>query len=126
MHLIEGDTKDIDEGRVPWKTVFIEDSMRGDDELLHSRVPEPPGLRALRVANEDALPAVGLQRFAVLLAHEHVGQTAKHPEVGHIRVLFVTLPHSVGDATAQRRCRHAVACMDKGRGSMAPERPREL
>ena len=61
--------------------------MRGDEELLCSRIPEAPRLCALRVPDENALARVWLQRLAVLLAHEHVGQTAKDAEVGDIRLL---------------------------------------
>ena len=95
--------------------------MRRDNHLLRCRVPEPPGLGAIRVANEDALARVGLQRLAVLLADEHIGQAAKNAEVGHIRLVPIALPGRVGNAAIKRRGGHAVARVDKGGDGMAPE-----
>ena len=100
--------------------------MRRDDHLLRSRVPEFPGLCAIGVANEDAFACVGLQRLALLLADEHVGQAAKDPEVGHIRLAPIALPGCVGNAAVERTCGHAVACVDKCRDGVAPKRRREL
>ena len=95
--------------------------MRRDDHLLRSWVPEPPGLGAIRVANEDALARVGLQRLALLLADKHVSQAAKDPEVGHIRLAPIAFPDSVGNFAIESRGGHAIASVHKGRNSMAPE-----
>ena len=100
--------------------------MRRDDHLLRSRVPKLPGFRAIRVANEDAFARVGLQRLAVLLADEHIGQAAKDSKVEHIRLAPIALPGRVGDTTLQCRGGHAVARVDQGGDSMAPEQRREL
>ena len=81
VHLVKGESENIYECRIPGETVFVEDSMRGDDELLRCRIPEPPRFRAFGVANEDALACVRLQRLAVLLAHQNVGKTAEDAEV---------------------------------------------
>ncbi len=126
VHFIEGQAEDVDEGRVSGETAFVEDSMQRDDEFLCSWVPEPPCLRTLRVADEDALARVRLECLPVLLAHEHVGQAAEDTEVRDIRLASVSLPRSVGDAAVQRRGRHAVARVDKGGDGVAPERGREL
>ena len=100
--------------------------MRGDNELLCCRVPESPGLGAVRIADEDTLSCVGLERLAILLAHEHVSQTAKNAEVGHIWFVLVSLPGSIRDTALQRRRRHPVSSMDEGRDSVGPKRGREL
>ena len=100
--------------------------MRRDDHLLRSRIPKLPGLGPLRVSNEDALASVRLQRFPVLLAHQHIGQAAKNTEIGHIWLPPIALPSSVGYATIQCSCGHAISCVDKGRDGVHPERRREL
>ena len=100
--------------------------MRGDEELLCSRVPELPGLGAVRIADENALSCVGLERLAILLAHEHISQTAKNTEVGHIRFALVSLPGSIRDTALQRRRKHPVSSMDEGRDGVGPKRGREL
>ena len=87
--------------------------MRRDDHLLRSWVPEPPGLGAIRVANEDALACVGLQCLALLLADENVGQAAKDSKVGDIRLAPIALPDCVGNVTIEGRGGHAVASVHK-------------
>lgn len=126
MHLVEGKPKNVYERRVSGETLFIEDSMREDDEFPRCRVPESPGLGAVRVADKNTLSRVGLQCLAILLAYEHVSQAAKNAEVGDIRFVSISLPGSVGDATFQGGCRHPVLRMDEGGDSMAPERGGEL
>ena len=126
VHLVEGKSENIYECRIPRETVFVEDSMRGDDELLCCRVPESPGLGAVRIADKNTLSCVRLQRLAILLAHEYVGQAAKNAEVGDIRFAPISLPGSIGDTTLQRGRWHSISSVDEGRDGVAPERRREL
>ena len=126
VHLVEGESKNIYERRIPRETVIVEDSMRGDDELLRCRIPKSPGLGAIRIADKNTLSCVGLQRLAILLAHEYVGQAAKNAEVGDIRFAPISLPGSIGDTTLQRGRRHPISSVDEGRDSVAPKRRREL
>ena len=65
--------------------------MRGDDELLCCRVPESPGLGAVRIANKNTFSCVRLEHLTILLAYEHVSQTAKNTEVGHIWFALVSV-----------------------------------
>ena len=58
VDLVQRDTKDVDERRVPWEAALIEDSVRGDEELLRSRIPEAPRLCALRVVELCAIAGV--------------------------------------------------------------------
>ena len=126
VHLVEGKSENIYEHRIPWEALLIEDSMRGNDEFPRCRVPESPGLGAVRIADKNTLSCVGLERLAILLAHEHVSQTAKNAEVGHIRFALISLPGSIRDTALQRRRRHLVSSMDEGRDSVGPKRGREL
>ena len=126
IDLVEGKAEDIDEGRVARKTALIEDSMRRNDEFLRSRVPESPGLGALRIADKETLPGVRLHRLAILLAHQDIGKTAKSAEVGDIRFAPIAFPGSPGYSTLQGRCGHAVSRVDEGRDGVAPKRRREL
>ena len=126
VHLVEREAKNVYRRRITREAAFIEDSMRRDDELLCCRVPESPGLGAVGIADKNTLSCVGLERLAILLAHEHVSQTAKNAEVGHIRFALVSLPSSIGGTALQRRRRHPVSSMDEGRDSVGPKRGREL
>ena len=106
--------------------MLVENSVRGDDEFPRCRVPESPGLGAVRVADKNTLSCVRLQRLAILLAHKHVSQAAKNAEVGHIWFAPLSLPGSVRDTALQRGRRHPISSVDEGRDGVAPERRREL
>ena len=114
VHLVEGKSENIYERRIPGETVFVKDSMRGDDELLRCRVPKSPGLGADRIADKNTLSCVRLQRLAILLAHEYVGQAAKNAEVRDIWFAPVSLPGSIRDTTLQRGRRHLISSVDEG------------
>ena len=96
VDFVKGKSKHIGKGRVARKTAFIEHCMRRNEHFLRSRVPESPGLGALRVAYEDTLASVRFQGLAVLLAHKDIGQRAKDTKVGHIWLLSIALPGSIG------------------------------
>ena len=121
VHLVEEKSENIYEHRIPWEALLIEDSMRGDDEFPRCRVPESPGLGAVRIADKTTLSCVRLQRLAILLAHKHIGQAAKDAEVGHIWFAPLSLPGSVRDTTLQRGCRHPISSVDEGRDGVAPK-----
>ena len=121
VHLVEGKSENIYERRIPGETAFVEDSMRGDDELLRCRVPKSPGLGAVGIADKNTLSCVQLQRLAILLAHKYVGQAAKNAEVRDIRFAPISLPGSIGDTTLQRGRRHPISSVDEGRDGVAPK-----
>ena len=99
VHLVEREAKNVYRRRIAREAAFIEDSMRGDDEFPRCRVPESPGLGAVRIADKNTLSCVRLQRLAILLAHKHIGQATKNAEVGHIRFAPLSLPGSIRDTT---------------------------
>ena len=69
---------------------------------------------------------MGLQRLALLLVDEDIGQAAKDMKVGDIRLVPIALPDSVGNVTIESRGGHAIASVHKRRHCMAPEGRREL
>ncbi|RPD68496.1 hypothetical protein L226DRAFT_601246, partial [Lentinus tigrinus ALCF2SS1-7] len=65
VNVVERQAKDVDERRVAREAAFVKDRMRRNDEFLRGRIPEPPGLGALRIANKDALARVRFKRLLV-------------------------------------------------------------
>ena len=84
----------------------LEPRINSDKSRINS---SSTGLGAVRIADEDTLSCVGLERLAIVIAHEHVSQTAKNAEVGHIWFALVSLPGSIRDTTLQRRRRHPIS-----------------